>query len=405
MGRKGQSRNASPAPSTHSAASGASDDSILSAVADVSKAELESRSVLLSPEGHYRGDGISRGTPCGADDREVLVPHQYRVDTGTVAMYCGNWGGHKNSAVLRRHIEFDLLDGPMQIFVAQECQKALVPTLEAGKEGILSAVAEEEDPDEATPAGRTKCTQWLCVAGEEKGLNTLVTGGLRSMFARVDLLLWEKHAGGQYTENAKGRKHSRIAYSRILIVKMWFNEPMQGREYVTVANLHLNAKVAKKYQKLGKAHDEFWDRLCGYVDHYSVDYLAGDWNMAVFLVGEEFEKRGLRTWLLANYVWREGAETKTTVSAVADPFVRFDSMAIYACREPASIKLCFPSACLEDVGNLQHFASGQGYKISSYMGGDKSLARTLRMAENAHGDGLPAKHKLMKTENGTWTTS
>ena len=194
MGRKGRrSRSASPASSA-----GHSDDSIISAVAEEELTEktLESRSTLITPEGIYRGDGMSRGVPRGSGDRTVQRPHQYRQDTGTFGIYVGNWGGKRSNDDLQAAVEADLLASPGQVIMAQECQAGLLSVLETGQPKALSAVAEcdEEDGPDVSVVTDVKPGTWRYVYGDESAENSLLIAGKTSTFANVELLLWEKIA-------------------------------------------------------------------------------------------------------------------------------------------------------------------------------------------------------------------
>jgi len=136
-------------------------------------------------------------------------------------------------------------------------------------------------------------------------------------------------------------------------------------------------------------HNLFWDELAGILRTNDVDFLCGDFNMALWRVVPERKARGLQITMLAFYPWactHGGVATiveyldednpEDTIGACHDE-VRFDSCGIFALKPVTDLHREFNPEHLRDPDKLPKFPTGQGYPITSYVGKTDSVVASL----------------------------
>ena len=130
------------------------------------------------------------------------------------------------------------------------------------------------------------------------------------------------------------------------------------------------------------------------IHDHGVDYLCGDFNMSAFRIAPILRENQIPATCLAWYAWR----LKITPTVVGN--THFDSMAVFATKTIVGISRSLNYSDYEDPEEkLDEWDKGQGFVLSSYLGGQRALGQTL---QNIHvsGDGeLPnCKQVLVNTK-------
>ena len=147
---------------------------------------------------------------------------------------------------------------------------------------------------------------------------------------------------------------------------------------------------SKQESGFAKQHNLFWDDLAGILRTNRVDFLCGDFNMALWRVVPELTRRGLQITMLAFYPWActlGGGATiieypdednpDSTTGACHDE-VRFDSCGIFALKPVTEVNREYNPEHLRDPDKLVKVPPGQGYPINSYVGNVDSVLTSLR---------------------------
>ena len=139
---------------------------------------------------------------------------------------------------------------------------------------------------------------------------------------------------------------------------------------------------------------QFLRTLCMAIHDHGVDYLCGDFNMSTFRIAPILRENNIPATCLAWYAWK----LKSTPTVVGN--IHFDSMAVFATKTIIGISRSLNYSDYENPDeNLDEWNKGQGFVLSSYLGGQRALRQTL---DNIHvcGDGeLPhSKQVLVNTK-------
>ncbi|MCP4242082.1 MAG: hypothetical protein GY772_16115 [bacterium] len=327
-------------------------------------------------------------TVVGGGGRSVRLPQREREDSGSFGLYNGNWGGAKRSRAVQLHIGNDLLYGPAQIICAQEADPETCQALERGPADTPTVVGTRGLEEIPAVAGDRR---WFVIRGLEAGATCMVAAR-RSVVSDLKLLHWHRHVDGDYVAKGSVRMR-RVAYTRILVAEATWKQPLYGEETARFLTVHFHHLTAKR-QRFAAAHAAFWDNLVALCVRYGVRYIAGDFNMSLFRVTAEAQQRGLGVSLAACYAWRHLA---------SDDDVRHDSCGIFvvgpirrvvpllravftAEGTPAvagassSSAAAAPTPAVAGEADLPEHISGQGFRVQSYLGGEKSMRETLRTA-------------------------
>ena len=86
---------------------------------------------------------------------------------------------------------------------------------------------------------------------------------------------------------------------------MNFKRPQSGLNGMTVLNTHMHFMTAKNAQGGGfkKAHHSYWTLLANWIKEHDVRVLAGDFNMALWLVVPRLAEHGINMQYVASYAW------------------------------------------------------------------------------------------------------
>ena len=151
---------------------------------------------------------------------------------------------------------------------------------------------------------------WHVVRGDEDG-STCIVAGKRSVFKSVTRLEWHRTSGGQYKSKSKQVVH---AWSRIIVAELVFWTPRCGREKVVVCSVHMHRDPAARRPGFVKGADEFWLGLHHRIARLQVNIIGGDFNMALWDVGNRLGACGSQVTLVSAYAWRHVG----VISAVAE---------------------------------------------------------------------------------------
>jgi hypothetical protein len=137
-------------------------------------------------------------------------------------------------------------------------------------------------------------------------------------------------------------------------------------------------------------HHSFWEELGSILRMLKVDFLCGDFNMALWRVIPELTRQGFQVTMLACYPWtctRGGGATIQEADDEDDPEatgttshdeVRYDSCGIFALKPCTAIQRVYSPEDVVDSEKLQKFLTGQGYVIQSYVDGQTSMEASLQ---------------------------
>ena len=292
-----------------------------------------------------------------------------------------------------------ILRYPAQVLCAQEVDLEFFAALQSPWEHI-----EEKCPDMTSAMAEARAANWgswLVIRGtegdeeEEKGKTqsrSCLIAVRSSRAQNIRLLESHKMFNGYYRTGGGNRNK---AYSRILCAEITWWRPVKHSMYFRVITFHLHSKVARKDKGFASAFAEFFHKLAAVITRTHADILTGDFNMALFLVIPELQKRGLQTvTMVANFGWcgpKQNRPKKTSALAEGvlgadDVVTKWDSCAVFLLKPlDGPLKKCFTSSDLEAPANLTYCDNGQGYIIDSYKG--KKPAAMLSMdAIHVRGD-------------------
>lgn len=356
---------------------------------------------------------------CGRDDgqaateAEVEGEAEVMDDVGQFAILCGNWAGQRSKLVPRQHVERDLRSSPAHFLILQEAHK--------NWQTLLEQPYQQGDPEAEDPLQRRNEYQYFTLLargrGETNSDTTLLVAGRESHCNSVTQLRFKKRWDGRYrgkkqaegsgssgsasgsTVVAQLEKRYRMAYSRFQMVHVKFKRPQSGLSGMTVLNTHMHFMTAKNSSGGGfkKAHNTFWTLLASWIKEHDVRVLAGDFNMALWLVVPRLAEHGIHMQYVASYAWE----------SLESPAVHVDSCGVFV-RGSWSIKRSFEfedffpdpkilraamdrgrgeiyDSEAEDEADdyvpggeyarpiyakLHSFLKGQGFPITSYLGPD-----------------------------------
>lgn len=242
-------------------------------------------------------------------------------------------------------MNFDLKSGPCAIIALQEAGHELLAHLrQPGVEGVPAESGDATRGGGVNYVTRPTC-QYIGIRGQEKGKSLLIAAR-KSIVQAMRLCLFRLRADGTFKAKKKkggGSSNRKVATTRILIVSChmrFFKFPLCediDQEELVVVNVHLHYMTAKKEVSNGaEALSKFWDELAAYLVEFRGRILAGDFNMALWLVIPELRLRGLQVNLAAWYPWRAPFETTT----------RIDSTAIFIVGPVNGIRKCFDASAL-----------------------------------------------------------
>ena len=115
--------------------------------------------------------------------------------------------------------------------------------------------------------------------------------------------------------------------------------------------------------------------------------------MSAYILDQKFAEYGMEAYLASFYAWQSGSGASSSIAAVAADDIKFDSLVLYALQKPASIKMSLVKD--NEVKPVHAFPKGQGYAITSYVGGQQAVNEACHNAINAHGDAPMIKQKLL----------
>ncbi|MCP4244736.1 MAG: hypothetical protein GY772_29690, partial [bacterium] len=330
-----------------------------------------------------------QGTPTvvGRMGRSVRIPQRDRPDSGSFGLYNGNWGGAKRNKVVQQHIGNDLVYGPAQIICAQEADPQVCQALERGPEDTPTVVGTRGVEEIPAVAGDRR---WHVLRGLEAG-STCMVEARRSVVSDLRLLHWHRHVHGDYVAHGAS-KVRRIAYTRILVAEATWKQPLYGEATARFLTAHFHHITAKR-QRFAAAHAAFLDNLVALCVRYGVRYIAGDFNMSLFRVTAEAQQRGLAVSLAACYAWRVTASDDVRHDScgifVVGPIRRVVPLlravvtaegtpAVAGASSSSAAAAATPAVAGES--DLPEHITGQGYRVQSYLGGEKSMRESLRTA-------------------------
>ena len=247
------------------------------------------------------------------------APYNERDDVGWLAIYQGNWSGHRANPALAQHIIQDvILNNPCHIVVAQEVdpktEKAMRDVINpegrqplhahawsssgASCSAAAPATAGLSSSAAAAPATAGLSSSavqpmWIVAVGEDVDQVKTNLVAVRSTYATaVDVLEWHKTTDGVYKakltkaqrKNGKKDKREVEAISRILVVEVTLKQPWAGRTKIKIANVHLHYMTAKAQGPFKLHSQKWWAGFRSILERWDIDIIAGDFNMSLWMV-------------------------------------------------------------------------------------------------------------------------
>ena len=283
---------------------------------------------------------------------------------------------------------------------------------------------------------------WIVAVGEDVDNVKTNLVAVRSTYATaVDVLEWHKTTDGVYkaklTKAQRARKKDKRdvnAISRILVVEVTLKQPWAGRTKITIANVHLHHMTAKALGAFKRHSQQWWAGFRSIIERYDIDIVAGDFNMALWMVVPMMRPTRVVA-LVSAYVFlqnpttvaiAEGNEDEASsddnlhpasgsaeprrASATAEPAtessaavssryteeeldswtpppnVHSDSCGIFLFKSATSIKRVLTAKSFLLGSGLKTFVKGQGYPYTSYKGGVDAVRETLLCSQEAFVD-------------------
>ena len=381
---------------------------------------------LVHKKGNHPPVAASAPAAAGSSSsRTIHQPFRDRMDKGTFAVYQGNWSGRRKEQWLREHIYTDIvLECPASIVCAQEVDKDFVDVMRnpasgfsraRGKwvpKGGAAAVAAHQEALRAS-------TPWHVACGDEgaSSAGTCVIAARASVATEVQLLEWRKIPDGQYKNK---NKQWRPAESRILVARVVWKKPMHGEAATVVATVHMHRLTAKKAKGFGKAHHDFWVHLTHLLKAYNPAVLTGDFNMSLCQVVPVLRQCKIPANLLSWFAWvkteadrlppvpeaeeeeeADGAPASAPAAAgEIEGEVMMDSCGIITLRRQLRQRCCLDVEDLQGSEKLPRFGAGQGYPLSSYVGGEEAARESLRkLPLLTKASGVPEHDPLADTKS------
>ena len=381
--------------------------------------------------------------------RTPTAPYNERDDVGLMSVYQGNWSGHRANVALEKHIFQDvILHNPCHIVVAQEVdsktEMAMRDVINPEGRQPLHAHASSSSGASSSAAPATAGVQpmWIVAVGEDVDKVKTNLVAVRSTYATaVDVLEWHKTIDGTYkaklskAQRKKGTEKRDVnAISRILVVEVTLKQPWAGRTKITIANVHLHYMTAKAQGPFKKHSQQWWAGFRSIIERYDIDIVAGDFNMALWMVVPMMRPTRVVA-LVSAYVFlqnpttvaiAEGNEDEASsddnlhpasgsaeprrASATAEPAtessaavssryteeeldswtpppnVHSDSCGIFLFKTATSIKRVLTAKSFLLGSGLETFQKGQGYPYKSYRGGVEAVRETLLCSQEAFVD-------------------
>ena len=297
-------------------------------------------------------------TSSAAAEKSSAAAEKSSPDTdfsGTIGILCGNWGGNKAECDLQAHMQFDLKSGPCTCILLQEATEEVLANLRApGEPGILE--------EGLTRGGggkhwsKRQSFQYLGLRGKNR--HDVMIACRVSHCESMQMLSYRARQDGTFMSGKKTkRKRTAMTTWMVAACRMrHFSLPAvaggsgagadpESQRSLAMMSIHLHHATAKKeVSKGGTSLARLWDEVVQTIVKFGARVLAGDFNMALWLVAVELRGRGLDVNLAAWYPWKP----------TGLPAPRIDSCAIFLVGPSAGIRTIFdassivPSAVAED---------------------------------------------------------
>ena len=246
--------------------------------------------------------------------------HNSEPEVGNFGLFFGNWGlrgtvGGNDAAKLRRDTQDrQILKSPGQVVVVVEASRELEELLR------LPAVA-AEDSAQGGLQGRSTHEHFV-VRGDEQ--SAVLIAARTDNTTSLECLMHEVHDDHEYREKGK----LKIARSRMLVGKVGFKQNIGHLgTNIVVCGVHGHYRTMK--MEWPQAWNAFWDRLAEYVRTFSIQFLAGDFNMSFTEVPKQLRNRGILCDCVAWYPWQQAGDTRAAVAAASEQRLGFDSCGIF----------------------------------------------------------------------------
>ena len=352
----------------------------------------------------------------GRGGRQICQEFLKRDDIGSLSICQANWGGERKAATMNLHTAHDIIaKSPANVFTAQEVDQPFIrlmaePSKYAGRS--VRQWLPQDDASTDVEELKAKANEirsaipWIVVSGIEKAPagageppGTCIVAARSSMCRSIDILYWKKTFDGTYKDGWGVKKIKREAYSRFLVAKINWKEPMMGQAATVVATVHMHRMTAKRATGFAQGHTEFLTLVKANCHKYGVSILTGDWNMSLWLVQGHFSSAApaVAVKLAAFYAWVKKNDASTAAEKGGDEQgnadasagaerrgdVRCDSCGIFILGDGYKVKLALSEESLRSGQGLPEFPAGQGYGMHSYLGGMGAAERTLQSTLDA----------------------
>ena len=266
-------------------------------------------------------------------------------EVGNFGLYHGNWGiratGNKNEAQRKRTEQ-----SASQILKNPGIVTILVEASEVDESMLRNLKAQEGTGRSRGVADRPTYEHWVVRANEKSGV--LIAARKNNTSGLVDLFN-EIHQDHPYLE--KGKK--KMAVTRTMIAKVTFKQNIGhlGRDIV-VCGVHGHNRTMKlEWPQVWK---DWWDEFARRVQHFGIQFLAGDFNMSLTEVCKQLRQRQIHCDCVSWCPWLLGREVKgqtndEITTTIEKQRLGFDSCGIFYIGGQVEVIMDFGFSAIEDL--------------------------------------------------------
>ena len=244
----------------------------------------------------------------GNPERNPSSKYNSEPEVGILGLFSGSWGVRctvsSNGRRRRETQDRQILRNPAQVVVVVDASRQLEELLRLPPREHF--VVRGDEVDSRSPA--------VLIAARKDNTTSL------------EVLLYEVNDDHAYM----ARGTPRPARSRMMVCRAGFKQNVGhlGKD-VVVCGVHGHYRTMK--MEWPHSWKQFWDRLARYVQHFGIQFLAGDFNMSLTEVPKQLLRRGILCDCVAWYPWQwpQSRGMQAAVMHTTEQRLGFDSCGIF----------------------------------------------------------------------------
>ena len=242
----------------------------------------ENQGETTPPATHWMLERIDRRREETTPQEPTTVPPPAESSSpfGNIGLLFANWGNPPRNADKKAHYFETIKRLPATIVCIAECTADTQAALEKKCTDGNPVSAKVPQGARERLASRPESQYFCCRSLEENGL---LIGARITLVKKMEYVHWWRYVSGSYRRKTSKAKQTFVAYSRVLVVKIWFGDDQSvanlGNEIV-IMGVHMHHRLAKSEFGSTKIV-EWWDRMNALIKEHSVNVVMGDFNELV----------------------------------------------------------------------------------------------------------------------------